>query len=431
MNNYEEVLHFLYRQLPMYQRQGPTAYKKDLGNIRSLCHYLGHPQNKLPCIHVAGTNGKGSVSHIMAACLQSAGHRVGLYSSPHYKDFRERIKINGSYIPKDYVVDFVQRIAPSIKVLHPSFFEITVAMALDFFTRQEVDIAVIETGLGGRLDSTNIIHPKLCIITNISLDHQDMLGSTLQLIAIEKAGIIKWGTPVVIGERGQETDREFEKVAARRMAPIFFAQDLIQLKRESATHRSQSLKIVLNKTGIAIHKIELGLGGRYQIHNCTTVLAAIFALRQLGILQVTEDQIRQGCMNVSKATKMLGRWQVLGESPVIISDSAHNEAGFTQVIKELAEIPCQKLHMVLGFVTGKDLESILALLPLQAYYYFCEPQVPRRMNVAEVLHLTRRLQLQSKPYHSVEQALRAARDAASKDDVIYIGGSSFVVAEVI
>lgn len=421
---YKQTLDFLYAQLPMYQRIGKNAYKKDLTNIRLLCSALGDPHLAYPIIHIAGTNGKGTVSHLVSAMHQASGKRVGLYTSPHYRDFRERMKINGEYISKQDVVQFVKKIKDVMEEIKPSFFELTVAMAFDYFGRHKVDIAVIETGLGGRLDSTNIVSPELCIITNISKDHTQILGETLPLIAIEKAGIIKSGVPVVIGEGQHLVDAIFIQTAMSRQAPIVFAEDVIAIEEgETSTIFShENMRFSL----------DLGQRDGFLKKNITTALAAILMWNQIeGQQSITATEIQYALDHFPQMTNYIGRWQKLGEAPLIIADSAHNLAGIVSVLKHIQQQSFRKLHMVIGFVKEKDLDELLGFFPKDAKYYFVKPAIERGMDAALLAIAAKDFYLLGKTYKSVKLGLAAAKKSAGKEDMIFVGGSSFVVAEVV
>lgn len=406
--NYQETIDYLYSALPVFQRDGKTAFKKDLNNIRNLCKVLGNPQDSLKCIHVAGTNGKGSVSHILSASLQVAGFKVGLYTSPHLRDFRERIRINGECVSEEFVISFVQKIKPLVLKINPSFFEITVAMAFSFFKEQKVDYAVIETGLGGRLDSTNIIAPILSIITNIGLDHTEMLGNSLVEIAAEKAGIIKKNTPIVLGEVSPECLEVFEK--------------------RSKEVNAQLIKSWLVPTTLEYNPTDLH--GAYQVKNLALSRVAINLLHQEGV-QVDVNHWRKAIQNVKGLTGLRGRWDVLQESkPRIICDTGHNKDGLEMVVASLSAEEYKKLHIVLGVVKEKDL-SLLSILPKSAKYYFCKPNIFRGLG-ADTLKIEANKQgLMGEAYPSVPDALLAAKENAEEEDLIFIGGSTFVVAEVI
>jgi len=428
--NYQSTLQYLYSQLPMYQRIGEEAFKKDLTNIKALCAVLGQPQQQFKSIHIAGTNGKGSTAHILAAFLQTAGYRVGMYTSPHYKDFRERIKINGDYISEEAVTAFVAEHKATFEGIAPSFFEITVAMAFDYFAQQKVDIAIIETGLGGRLDSTNIIQPLLSIITNIGMDHEKMLGDTLSKIAGEKAGIIKADTPVIIGESQSETEGVFRKKAFEMNAPITFADmrievELLDNNFDSATYQVQSK----DYPKLNFEALETDLVGNYHHHNLRTALLATLYLPSRGFA-IDEKHIRAACLNIKGLTNLVGRWQKLNDAPLTICDSAHNEAGLRYVIKGLQQLN-KPLHIVLGTVDDKDLSKILPLFPSSAHYYFCKANVPRGLAAQKLQQTAKEFQLQGQAYTTVAEALAAAQKAAQEDDCIFVGGSIFVVAEAL
>ncbi|MFT6828285.1 MAG: dihydrofolate synthase/folylpolyglutamate synthase [Roseivirga sp.] len=391
----------------MYQRIGNSAFKKDLTNTLMLCEALGNPQNEFKSIHIAGTNGKGSSSHMIASVLQSAGYKVGLYTSPHLKSFTERIRINGRPISEEGVVDFVARLKPTIDQVQPSFFEMTVAMAFDYFRNEEVDVAVIEVGLGGRLDSTNIITPEISLITNIGFDHMDMLGDTLEKIAFEKAGIIKDSVPVVIGETQTETRSVFLKIVKERNANITFADQF----------------------GLNWQEYDLDLFGSYQQKNIKGVLVTLNKLKNLG-WKITEENIKEGLAEVRSKTGLKGRWQQLAESPLIICDTGHNKEAFDYIIPQIEATPYQQLFMVLGFVNDKKLDELIPKLPKGAHFVFCEAKVPRAMKLDQIKTLTEPFALNAEYVLDVNEAIQLAKSKANKDDMIYIGGSTFVVAEI-
>lgn len=405
--NYEQTLEFLFAQLPMYQRVGPVAYKKDLGNTLALCAHLGNPERKFKSIHVAGTNGKGSCSHMLASVFQQHGYKTGLYTSPHLIDFRERIRINGEVVSEAFVIDFVARVKDELQSIKPSFFEITVAMAFHYFAEEQVDIAIIETGLGGRLDSTNVITPELSVITNIGLDHTDMLGDTLEAIAVEKAGIIKSNIPVVIGERQVETQPIFKETANRVGTNIHFADELIQ----NPENYTSDLK------------------GSYQRKNIRTVLAASEVLKEAWSLNSTDIQL--GLSNVVNHTQLLGRWQVLQESPKVICDTGHNVEGVTELVQQLQAEAFDDIHIVFGQVTGKNPLNVLKLLPQKARYYFCQPSVVRALNVDELVEYAGQVNLTGEAFPSVSKAYSAALEQAKPNDLVFVGGSTFVVADLL
>ena len=403
---YQDTVNWMFSQLPMYQKQGQTAFKKDLTNTLNLVKHLKNPQHNFKSIHVAGTNGKGSSSHMLASILQDAGYNVGLYTSPHLKDFRERIKINGKEVSKAFVIGFIKKNKAFLEANKLSFFEMTVGMAFDYFAKQKVDIAVIEVGLGGRLDSTNIITPEVSLITNIGLDHVQFLGNTLSLIASEKAGIIKPNVPVVISETQPETQSVFTAFAEKNNSPIHFAD---QVKNEAFT---------------------TDLKGSYQSKNIKGVLQTIKQLRLKGFV-VSDKNIETGLLNSVKNTGLKGRWQILNASPKVICDTAHNKEGLSLAMQQLLQEKYNKLHIVFGVVNDKDVASILPLLPKQARYYFCKPDVPRGLDQHILMDTFISNGFNGNTFSSVAIAYKAALKSASVDDVIYIGGSTFVVAEVV
>ncbi len=404
--NYKETLEWMFAQLPMFQRDGKAAFKKDLTNSIAFSQHLNYPEKKFKSIHVAGTNGKGSTSHMLASVLQEAGYNVGLYTSPHLKDFRERIKINGEVITESKVVDFIAENNSFLLKYKPSFFEMTVGFAFDCFAKHRVDIAVIEVGLGGRLDSTNIITPEVSVITNIGLDHIQFLGETLPEIAFEKAGIIKNGIPVVIGEFQEETYPVFDKVAKENKSPLFLASSNNENNYQS------------------------DLKGSYQIHNIKTVLQTIAILKTKGC-SISEENIKKGLEKVIENTGLLGRWQTLREQPKVICDIGHNKEGFHYVFKQLQEESFEKLHIVFGVVNDKDLNSILPFFPKNTIYYFCKPNILRGLNELELQLKCAKFDLFGNVYCSVNDAYESALKNAKNDDLIFIGGSTFVVAEVL
>jgi dihydrofolate synthase/folylpolyglutamate synthase len=428
--DYKATLAYLYDQLPMFQRVGKYAFKKTLDNIQALCAALNHPEQQFKSVHIAGTNGKGSTTHILAAILQAAGYRVGVYSSPHYKDFRERVKINGEYIEQQEVVDFVAQHQPLFEQLQPSFFEMTVAMAFDHFARHQVDIAIIETGLGGRLDSTNVVQPLLSVITNIGYDHQAQLGNTLELIAGEKAGIIKPNTPVIIGETHPETTQVFLNKAQQEQAPIVFADQVVQLQLKKQLTEQCVYQVASAIYDLNFKALALDLQGRYQIHNLRTALLAAVFLRDWGY-SITNQQIETACMQVQAISGLIGRWQVLGQSPLILCDSAHNVDGLRYVTKALAALPAEQLHLVFGTVSDKDWTKLWGLLPKEAQYYFCKANIPRGLDAQQLQQQAAQHQLHGNAYPSVQAAFEAAKAKAQENDVIFVGGSIFVVAEVL
>lgn len=404
--DYQACLDYLFTQLPMYQRQGAAAYKEDLSNTLALAKLTGHPEKKFRSIHLAGTNGKGSTAHMLASVMQEQGYKTGLYTSPHLKDFRERIRIDGKMISHDDVLLFVNTYKADWQEIQPSFFEITVAMAFWYFDREGVDIAVIETGLGGRLDSTNIINPEISIITNISLDHTNLLGDTIEKIAFEKAGIIKKEIPVVLGKMRAEAQEVI----------VSFAQ-----KQEAAIHYSEEAGDIIPETD---------LQGTYQLENRKTALTALKVLRQKG-WGIAFENVLKGFYHVQENTGLQGRWQQLGIDPLIIADCGHNVAGITQVVNQLATIKYDQLHFVIGMVSDKNIEGALGLLPKDAAYYFCQANIPRAMEPETLQEKALQFGLKGEVYSSVSKAYQAARLYAEKNDVIFIGGSVFVVGEVL
>ena len=406
---YHEVVDWIFQRLPMYQQIGGKAYKVDLTNIEKLASHLGNPQNDFPTVHVAGTNGKGSVSHMLASILQESGNKVGLYTSPHLKDFRERIKINGKEIEEKAVKDFVLNNKKFLEGEDLSFFEVTVGMAFEYFAEEKVDIAVIEVGLGGRLDSTNIIHPEVSIITNIGLDHTAILGNTLEAIAAEKAGIIKKDIPVVIGEKQEETYPVFAKIAEEKSAPLFMAEDV-----------EDAIEICLGSD----------LKGFYQKKNIKTVQMAVKVLRERG-WNISEEDFSKGLSQVILNTGLRGRWDVIKNDPKVICDTAHNREGLVYAMNQLLQEPYENLFLVLGVVNDKDLKSVLPLFPQNAHYFFCRPNIPRGLDAKILQEEAAKNGLFGGIYNSVSEAYEAALSAASAKDVIYIGGSTFTVAEII
>ena len=403
--NYQETLSWMFNRLPMFQTQGKTALNNKLDNILAFTSVLGNPQTKFKSLHIAGTNGKGSSSSMLASILQEAGYKVGLYTSPHLKDFRERIKINGKEIPEDYVVSFIAKNRPFLEEYHLSFFEMTVGMAFSYFENEKVDIAVIEVGLGGRFDSTNIIIPEVSLITNISKDHTDILGDTLPKIAFEKAGIIKQNVPVVISEYQEETAPVFTAKAKEMNAPIIFAN-----------HIETSLTTDLQ--------------GAYQEKNIKGVIAVTELLIHQG-WDITPENIAQGLLHVVHNTNLKGRWQTLGSYPTIVCDTGHNVGGLTYVMEQLKKQTYTHLHIVVGFVKEKDVNSVLELFPKEATYYFCSPAIARGLNVDTLKEIATAKGLQGERYSSVAEALNAAKAQALPTDFIFVGGSTFVVAEVL
>jgi dihydrofolate synthase / folylpolyglutamate synthase len=468
--NYTETLSYLFAQLPMYQRIGAAAYKADLGNTVKLCRLAGNPQERLKTIHVAGTNGKGSTSHMLASIMQEKGLKTGLYTSPHLRDFRERIMINGKMIPKGYVSRFVAKYKKNFERISPSFFEMTVMLAFSYFFEEKVDIAVIEVGMGGRLDSTNVITPLVSVITNISFDHMQYLGDTLEKIAVEKAGIIKSGVPVVIGETQEETARVFAERAASLNSGILFADSVFAVRAEdrrqktegnipypvsriphpvsSNQHPASRIKQsafsnqpseasaeflvvnVLKNGNIFLENLKSPLAGTYQKKNIATVMGTLQILEKQGF-SASPDEIRRGIEKVIRNTHFAGRWQVLSHSPLTICDAGHNEGGIREVLRQISTMKHDRLHFVLGMVNDKDITKILSLLPKDAIYYFCKADIPRGMDAGELKKKAAGTGFSGKAYPSVREALKAAQENASEKDLVFVGGSTFVVAEVV
>lgn len=407
--DYQDTLTYLYNSTPMFQQVGGSAYKEGLENTLALDEHFGHPHRKFRTIHVAGTNGKGSCSHTIAAILQEAGYSVGLYTSPHLVDFRERVRVNGQPIPEEYVIRFVEEERCFFEPLHPSFFELTTAMAFWYFADVEIDVAVIEVGLGGRLDCTNIIHPDLCIITNISLDHTQFLGNTLPQIAREKAGIIKSGIPVVIGETTPETKSVFQKRAGEVNAPIYFAEEN---GREDYPG------------------IEYELKGLYQKKNSRTILTALPLLKEAGY-RLDEQSVRRGFAHVTELTGLMGRWQKLQDYPTLICDTGHNVGGITYIVEQLKQQAFHNLHIIIGMVNDKDIQGVLALLPEDAIYYFTQASVKRALPANDLQKLAESAGLKGNCYPDVPSAVRAAQEKSLPEDFIFVGGSSFIVADLL
>lgn len=427
--NYQQTLDYLYGKLPMFTRVGAIAFKKDLHNTIAMCEKLGNPQHKFKTIHVGGTNGKGSTSHMLAAILQQAGYKTGLYTSPHLKDFRERIRINGEMVPEEFVTDFVVQQQDIIEEISPSFFEVTVAMAFSYFANEKVDIAIIEVGLGGRLDSTNIITPELSVITNISLDHTNILGNSLPGIAYEKAGIIKPGIPVVIGERQTETDTIFIEKAKETNSQLTFADQ--ELHTVDLHKNGQYLSTsVFKKEAPLYENLDLDLSGTYQRKNILTVIQAIETLKTLGYT-ISDKALYAALKNVKELTGLQGRWQTISENPLIICDTGHNIAGISEVIQNIEQTPHEELHMVIGMVKDKDISGVLEVLPKNAHYYFCHPDLERALPATELAESAKQHGLTGNTFSTISLALEAAKNNAGKKDLIFVGGSTFVVAEVL
>ncbi|HKL72503.1 MAG TPA: folylpolyglutamate synthase/dihydrofolate synthase family protein [Marinilabiliaceae bacterium] len=429
MNSYYEATQFLFDQLPMFQRTGVAAYKNNLDNSHRLDHYFGFPHRKFTSVHIAGTNGKGSVSHMLASILQEAGFKTGLYTSPHLRDFRERIKVNGVMISEERVVDFVNDHTDLIMEMKPSFFEMTVAMAFDYFAKEEVDIAIVEVGLGGRLDSTNIITPLLSVITNIGMDHISILGNTLGAIAKEKAGIIKPNIPLVIGRRQNELQPIFESIAENNQTTIHYSNEGFRVDMNEILNGFRSVNI-WHDDELVLPDLKFPLLGCYQEENILTVLSSINLLVSQGF-KISENQIKNGLEKVIQNTNLLGRWQILGQNPAIICDTGHNEDGVRRIVEQLSQEKYEKLHIVLGVAEDKDVKEILSLLPTHAIYYFTCAKSPRSLPPNKLKEMGRVLHLQGESYNSVHDAFISAKKNASANDLVFIGGSTFVVAEVI
>lgn len=434
--SYQDTIDYLYSRLPLFSRIGPAAIKADLHNTVAICDFLGNPQNKFKTIHVAGTNGKGSTSHMLASILQEAGYKTGLYTSPHLYDFRERIKVNGIMCSETFVTSFTNKMKPLIEKVAPSFFEITVGMAFEYFAQENVDIAIIETGLGGRLDSTNVINPILSIITNIGMDHMALLGNTLPEIASEKAGIIKAATPIVISEVIPETKNIFEQKASSLDAPIYFAQDFIQFK--SFQNNWQTSLFEFNQPLIHLldaplfpksFTVECDLPGKYQYKNLKGVLVAMQILTTMG-WQLSASKILKGLLHVGKNTGLMGRWECIQTNPRIILDVAHNEHGIKALLEQLESIHYAQLHIITGMVKDKDVNAVLNLLPKKAKYYFTQSHIPRALPVSELASKGNTFNLSGSQFENVNIALQAANENATSNDLILVIGSVFLVAEV-
>jgi dihydrofolate synthase/folylpolyglutamate synthase len=426
--NYQETLDFLFHSLPMFQRVGASAFKKDLSNTVALCANLGNPEKKFKSIHVAGTNGKGSTSHTLASILQSAGYKTGLYTSPHLKSFTERIRIDGQEITEEAVVQFVRENKAFLDELKPSFFEMTVAMAFWYFAQQEVDIAVIEVGMGGRLDSTNVIEPELCIITNIGFDHMQFLGNTLPEIAGEKAGIIKANVPVVISQSQQETSAVFQNQSSKLHSALILADQIWKVEKQRSESIRGKADFIVHKEGIAQH-LTFGLLGDYQRYNLPGILEAVDQLRNQG-WKIPEAALKTGLTQVTKLTGLKGRWQIIGEKPTCIADTGHNEPGIREVLAQLKSYSFARLWMVIGMVQDKDISKILTLLPKEARYVFCQADLPRALAAEVLAEKAEEFGLLGDVIPNVNEALKFARKNAAADDLIFVGGSTFVVAEI-
>lgn len=418
---YEETINYLFTSAPLFQKVGALAYKPGLQTTITLDDHLGNPHKRYPVIHVAGTNGKGSTSSLIAAVLQAAGYKVGLYTSPHLTDFRERIRVNGEMIPKSRVIDFVETERPFFEPLHPSFFELTTALAFLYFAEQEVDVAVIEVGLGGRIDCTNIVHPILSIITNISFDHTQYLGSTIKDIASEKAGIIKDGVPIVIGEATEETAPIFQTIAEEKKSPIYFAEAASILSDCDAT--DEGILCTTKEWG----RLRCELAGNYQINNVRTVLKALSLLNKR--FHFSASAVANGFENVCKLTGLRGRWQVIGRNPLIVADAGHNTGGWEYISQQINKFTSGNVHILLGFSADKDIRHLLKLLPRNAHYYFTQANTNRALSSVELFRKAKAEQLNGNAYPNVMSAFQAARDAAKSADLIFVGGSCFIVAD--
>ncbi|MBR6878882.1 MAG: bifunctional folylpolyglutamate synthase/dihydrofolate synthase [Bacteroidales bacterium] len=426
---YQETLDWMFNKLPMYQRIGGAAYKADLNNTITLLQLLDNPHRKFKSIHVAGTNGKGSTAHMLASIFQEAGFKTGLYTSPHLRDFRERIRINGEMIPQENVVSFIERHQPEFEKIGLSFFEMTVGMAFDYFANENVDIAIVEVGMGGRLDSTNLITPELSVITNIGLDHVQFLGDTLEKIAGEKAGIIKENIPVVIGETQDETHKVFEDKAQQCHSPLYFADQIFDCDKIHIESTVIQEYDIWKNNELYLEACEIPLMGNYQKKNLTTVACAIDLLREK--FEISDEDIRNGIANVIRNTHLMGRWQILNDDPLTIADTGHNVDGIREVISQLNEMSYDKLHFVIGMVNDKDIDHVLQLLPHHCEYYFCKADIPRGLDAKILADKAFELGLRGKVYDSVRDAYQSAVNAARFDDVVFVGGSNFIVAEVV
>lgn len=429
---YQQTVTYLFSQLPMFHRIGAAAYKADLSNTLTLCTILGNPERDFRSIHIAGTNGKGSTSHFIASVLQESGLKTGLFTSPHLKDFRERIKINGRMIPKSDVVAFVKHHKADFDTVQPSFFEWTFSLAAWYFAKEKTDIAVIETGMGGRLDSTNVVNPLISVITNIGLDHTQFLGTTLSKIAAEKAGIIKPGIPVIIGETQAQSAPVFNRFSRENHSKITFADQQILLKRYRYTrHRSPLLKAEYHSISTNnLYTVTTPLSGKYQLKNMATVLSTLEGLQHSG-LSISKESITDGIRNVIKNTGLKGRWQTISRNPLTIADIGHNPDGIREILEQIALTPHQKLHFVIGVVNDKDLSSMLGRLPKDAIYYFCKADIPRGLDAGELALQAKEFSLRGESYITVNDALAVAQQSACTDDLVIICGSAFVVAELV
>lgn len=426
---YSETLEWMFNKLPVYQFIGASAYKPDLSNTTQLLQLLDNPHHTFKSVHVAGTNGKGSVSHMLASVFQEAGYKTGLFTSPHLRDFRERIRINGEMIPEENVTQFIDTYKDKFLQMELSFFEMTVGMAFDYFAKENIDIAIVEVGMGGRLDSTNLITPELSVITNIDFDHMKFLGDTRAKIAHEKAGIIKPGIPVVIGETHPETEQVFIDKAKECNSPIYFADQIFDCDKIHIESNIEQQFDVWKNSELYLEALEIPLMGNYQQKNLATVMCAIDLLR--GKFNLSEDDIRDGIAKVIRNTHLMGRWQILCKDPLAIADTGHNVAGITEVVRQLAEMEYGKLHFVIGMVNDKDIDSVLQLLPHNAEYYFCKADIPRGLDANILAEKAFELGLRGQVFESVNHAYRSAMNNARFGDVVFVGGSNFTVAEVV
>ncbi|MBO5854822.1 MAG: bifunctional folylpolyglutamate synthase/dihydrofolate synthase [Bacteroidales bacterium] len=427
--NYNETLNWMFNKLPMYQRIGAAAYKADLNTTIEILKHLNNPQDNFKSVHIAGTNGKGSVSHSLASVFQAAGYKTALYTSPHLRDFRERIRINGNMIPENDVVRFIEQHKQKLEELELSFFEMTVAMAFDYFSKEKVDIAIIEVGMGGRLDSTNIIKPELSLITNISLDHVKFLGDSEEKIAVEKAGIIKNETPIVIGETQEKSKDVFINQANEKNSPIFFADQIFNCQKKDNVALEYNSYDIFKDNNLYIKDLKFPLLGNYQKKNLATIICALDILKNK--FDISENNICNGLLNVVKNTGLMGRWQVINRKPLAIADTGHNVAGINEVKSQLAETKFEKLHFVLSVVNDKDIEGILELLPKNAEYYYCKADIPRGLDTNILAEKASNCGLKGKVYNSVKEAYASACANANDGDLVFVGGSNFTVAEVV
>lgn len=427
--DYKQTLSWMFEKLPMYQRIGGAAYKADLTNTIELLELLNQPQHAFKSVHIAGTNGKGSVSHLLASVFQEAGFKTGLYTSPHLRDFRERIRINGAMIPEENVISFIHQYADQFEKIGLSFFEMTVGMAFNYFREEKVDIAIIETGMGGRLDSTNLVEPLLSVITNIGMDHMQFLGDTIEKIAFEKAGIIKKNTPVVIGQWQSETIGVFEAKASQMSAPLIVADKKFDANRLQTLDQNMQVFDIWKDSQLFIEKLELPLLGHYQQKNLITVMAALDQLRTT--FDIPLDTIRDGLEAVVRNTGLAGRWQIVSRNPVAIADTGHNADGIKEIVFQLRLMQYKQLHFVIGVVNDKSVDTMLQLLPRHAIYYFCKADIPRGMPAAELAEKAFESGLRGRVYDSVRDAFFSALNAARPEDLVFVGGSTFVVAEIV